>query len=197
MLNFYSDSATQSLDTVIIREIRAEASVGPDRWGKERNQPVLISVLAHTPLTKAGLSDDVRDSIHYGDLGKEILGQVGATPFPSLYALAERVASITLGKGADSVEVEAEALNQFLSARCLSVALIRNAKADSTIQSKRDRISIKDVQLHIIIGVNPPERVHKQEILVNIDFWLGPQRLPDFHWPTIYRNLTEVSCAFL
>ncbi len=70
MLNFYSDSATQSLDTVIIREIRAEASVGPDRWGKERNQPVLISVLAHTPLTKAGLSDDVRDSIHYGDLGK-------------------------------------------------------------------------------------------------------------------------------
>ena len=101
---------TQPFDTVIIREIRAEATVGPDRWGKVRNQPVLISVLAHTPLMKAGFSDDVRDSIHYGDLGKEIVSQVGKTSFPSLYALGEGVAQTTLEKGAESVEIEVEAL---------------------------------------------------------------------------------------
>jgi len=192
MLNPYPSSPGQSLDTVIIRDIRLEATVGPDRWGKVRNQPILVSVLAHTPLGKAGLSDDVTDSIHYGDLGKEILAQVGVTPFPSLYALAEGVAMITIGKGAESAEVQAEALNQFLSARCLSVALERGMKADTAVQPKRDRVSIRDLLLHIIIGVNPPERIHKQEILVNIDFWPTAPEVPNIDWSKNYQILVEV-----
>ncbi|KLO16770.1 tetrahydrobiopterin biosynthesis enzymes-like protein [Schizopora paradoxa] len=182
---------SQLLDTVIIREIRAEATVGPDRWGKVRNQPVLVSVSAHTPLAKAGFSDDVKDSIHYGDLGKEIVNQVGKTSFPSLYALGESVAKITLEKGADSVEIEVEILNQFLTAKSLSSTLNRSAKVDSIEQMRRDKISIKDILLHIIIGVNPPERIHRQEILVNIDFWLVSQTCPDVDWIATYRTLTE------
>lgn len=160
-------------DIVIIHDLRASTTVGPDRWGKTRPQPITLSAHVETSLADAGKSDDVADSIHYGHLAKSITKLTDGATFDSLLELAEAVAELALrsDERVRGVEVDAYAGNQFLQAENLGVHIRRIPQGVTATEVRDDRTMICDLRVATIIGVNPPEREAKQNVLVNLTFY--------------------------
>ncbi|KAJ7505400.1 hypothetical protein B0H11DRAFT_1708627 [Mycena galericulata] len=157
-------------DTIIVRDLRVNSTVGPDRWGKVRPQPIVVSILVEASLVEAGASDDVADSIHYGNLAKDVLKLTQDATFANLFELAESIAGMTLNidDRVSAVEIHAQAENQFLQAQSLAVEIRRARAADS---DSEDLCLIQDLRANLIIGVNPPEREAKQTVLLNLRFY--------------------------
>lgn len=171
-------------DTVSLYQLSLSATIGPDVWQRTRPQPVLITIHAHTSLVPAGNTDNVADSIHYGHLATT-LRNLEHTSFSSLIDLAHAVADEGLKyPSVHSVHVLATAPKQLLHASSLAVELVKSAA-----QSSQLTLHINDLSLETIIGVNPPERVHKQKVVTTLSF-LDPQCLP------MVGRLTEVLPIF-
>ena len=164
-----STNALLLQDSIILRDIKVNATVGPDRWGKVRPQPTLITVRLTLSLFEAATNDDLDKTVNYGLLTKDIM-KVAEKEFQSVYELARAVLALIRGTVADgrllSTVVNVEALNQFLMAHSFVSAVSYEAANDST----KETVSIKDLQLYTIIGVNPPERLHKQSVVTNVVF---------------------------
>ncbi|KAJ7044037.1 tetrahydrobiopterin biosynthesis enzymes-like protein [Mycena alexandri] len=157
-----------SKDTIIIHDLRLNSTVGPDRWGKTRPQPIVVSIHVEASLIQAGASDDVADSVHYGNLAKDVVKATENVEFHNLFELAESIAQLAL-KMDDRVlvvNVQADAKNQFLQAESLGVEMRRTRTAADEYQLAL----IRDLRTSIIIGVNPPEREAKQTVLLNLKF---------------------------
>ncbi|TDL21139.1 tetrahydrobiopterin biosynthesis enzymes-like protein [Rickenella mellea] len=171
---------TEESDAVFFRELRVNATVGPDRWGKTRPQPVHISVQVHLPLERACRSDDVVDSVHYGDLCKDISALSLAKSFSDLHELAEEAGLHALRDSrVEGVRVVAEALNQFLMADSLGVevSLTRSVNGHSV----KSNAFIKNLGVHVIIGVNLPERISQQRVVIGIKFHEPAWKKPNWH----------------
>ncbi|KAJ6512197.1 tetrahydrobiopterin biosynthesis enzymes-like protein [Mycena vitilis] len=168
---------SNSGDLIIVRDLRLNSTVGPDRWGKVRPQPIVVSIHVEASLVAAGNSDDVADSIHYGNLAKDVVKATQDASFPTLHELAESITQLAMNMDDRvlAVEVQAHAKNQFLQAESLGVE-IRRTRATT----EYNLCLIHDLRATIIIGVNPPEREAKQTVLLNLWFH-------DLHW----RALTE------
>jgi len=166
-------STPTASDMIIIRDLRTSATIGPDRWGKTRPQPITLSVYLEISLVEAGKSDDVADSAHYGHLAKDVSKLTNGATFVSLLALAEAVAAATVSKDerVRSVEVDAYAANQFLQAEHLGVHIRRTRDGVAETEARDDRTMIGDLRVSTIIGVNPPERLAKQFVLLNLTFY--------------------------
>jgi FolB domain-containing protein len=175
-----SSNALALQDSILLRDISINATVGPDRWGKVRAQPVLISVRLSLSLVEAATNDDLDKTINYGLLTKDIL-KVSGKEFRSVFELARAVLALIRETVSDgrlvSAFVNVEALNQFLTAHSFVSTITYDAAKDSSTET----ITIKDLQLYTIIGVNPPERIHKQSVVTNVVFhgvhWEDPS------WP--------------
>ncbi|KAJ7459776.1 tetrahydrobiopterin biosynthesis enzymes-like protein [Mycena latifolia] len=178
-------------DTIIIRDLRVSSTVGPDRWGKVRPQPIVISILFEASLIAAGTSDDVADSVHYGKLAKDVAKLTQDAEFPSLFALAEVVAQLVLNMDGRvcAVTIAAHAKNQFLQAESLGVEIRRTAAAELGSECL-----IQDLRANIIIGVNPPEREAKQTVLLNLRFYdLDWEKVTGAQsWQKIHAELVKV-----
>ncbi|KAJ7175782.1 tetrahydrobiopterin biosynthesis enzymes-like protein [Mycena filopes] len=160
-------------DTIIIHELRLNSTVGPDRWGKTRPQPIVVSIHVEASLVQAGTSDRVADSVHYGNLAKEVVQAAENSEFSNLLELAQVVAQLALQMDDRvlAVDVHADAKNQFLQAESLGVEIRRTR----TSVDEHQLCLIRDLRTTIIIGVNPPEREAKQTVLLNLKFH-------DFDW---------------
>jgi FolB domain-containing protein len=162
-------------DIVFIEGLQLSANVGPDCWGRKRSQPVDISVWLHLEssyLTTAGRSDNVADSVHYGHLSKAITGLVenkdGAS-FGDVDTLIKEVAAqafLLAGSAASEVRVVVDLRKQILLAKGFCVEVI--ACSDPTSPFLLRHVTIADLVLPVIIGVNPPEREAKQPVITNI-----------------------------
>ncbi|KAJ7212197.1 tetrahydrobiopterin biosynthesis enzymes-like protein [Mycena pura] len=180
-------------DTIIIHDLRVSGTVGPDRWGKTRPQPIVLSIHVEASLVAAGATDDVADSVHYGNLAKDVIKRIQDASFANLFELAEIVAHLALemDKRVEAVGIDARALNQFLQADALGVEIRRSrtaAGSDSASDADADVSVIHNLRTTVIIGVNPPEREAKQTVLLNLRFhaldWLkatATQSWQDIH----------------
>ncbi|TDL21591.1 tetrahydrobiopterin biosynthesis enzymes-like protein [Rickenella mellea] len=176
-----TDTGDIESDTVFFRELRVNATVGPDRWGKIRPQPVHISVQVLLSLESACKSDDVVDSVHYGDLCKEISELSLSKSFNNLRELAEEAGLHALKDDrVEGVRVVAEALNQFLMADSLGVTVFVTRSGDGH-SVKSHNAFIKNLGVHVIIGVNPPERIYQQRVVTQITFHEPVWQNPDWH----------------
>lgn len=157
-------------DTIIVKDLRTHCTIGSDRWGKLRDQPLIISIKIDASLAACCKSDDVADSIHYGHLAKDVSKLVDGSIFSDLGKAAESVADMVLMMDTRvvAVEVEAYAMNQFLQAESLGVQLRRKQGGNSAVEVQVDKVLIKDLRVNIIIGLNPPEREAKQVVIINL-----------------------------
>lgn len=163
------------MDSIILRNLSAQARIGLDCWGRDRPQPILITVIVTTEVARAGFSDKADDlGIDYSALGKGILNHVDSgskgRTFESLYHLALDLAEDVIPKFSngtefDELKIWVTAPKQLLCADGLEVHLFRSGKRT---QAHRDVISIKDLQANLVLGINPHERLLKQRALINI-----------------------------
>ncbi|KAG1828006.1 hypothetical protein EV424DRAFT_1471401 [Suillus variegatus] len=166
-------SLPTTTDVVLVDTIQLTANIGADCWGRVREQPVSITIHLHLKpsfLEISGQSDNVLDSIHYGHLTKAVSAL--SASYTDVRALVHEVtqkAFALAGENVDAVRVVVGLPKQILLANDFEIEVITPRGKDSLQQAAK--VSVKDLVMPVLIGVNPPERLAKQRVITNITFY--------------------------
>lgn len=83
-------------DVIELRGVRAFGRHGVLPAESERGQVFVLDVDAHLDLGPAAASDDLADTVHYGELAERLVAAVGTTRFDLIEALAGHLADLVL-----------------------------------------------------------------------------------------------------
>jgi dihydroneopterin aldolase len=93
-------------DRIMLRGLRATGHHGVYDEERRTGQPFVIDVLLDVDTRAAAASDDVADTVHYGELAGEVLAIVTGPPVNLIETLAARIADVCLSRPlVESVEV--------------------------------------------------------------------------------------------
>lgn len=84
------------MDTLFLHGLKAETLIGVYDWERQRRQTLLLDVDIGTDARPAGHSDNIDDTIHYGDVAEALRHNLAQQQFLLLEALAEHVAQFLL-----------------------------------------------------------------------------------------------------
>jgi FolB domain-containing protein len=87
------------MDQIFIRDLKARGIIGCNTWEREHPQEILINIVLFADLHKAGLSDDIRDSVDYGEIAKRVLRHAETARRLTVEALATDLAQDCLEDG--------------------------------------------------------------------------------------------------
>lgn len=114
------------MDTIFIREFRVDAWVGIYEWEKQRPQTLEMEIEIGIPGSAAGRSDNIHDTVHYGEVVERIAADLAARRFKLLEALAEHVCAVlTADFKAPWVRVSVAKLGHIRNVRKVGVILER------------------------------------------------------------------------
>ena len=115
------------MDTIFIREFRVDAWVGIYEWEKLRPQTLELEVEIGIPDKGAGKSDDIHDTVHYGQVVERFTAELKDRHFGLLEALAEHLAAIVVGEfGAPWVRLSVAKLGHIRNVRKVGVTIKRS-----------------------------------------------------------------------
>lgn len=83
-------------DRIELTGLRVRGRHGVYDFEREQGQDFLVDVTLTMDLGPAARSDDVRDTVHYGELAERIVAVVAGEPVNLIEALAERIADLCL-----------------------------------------------------------------------------------------------------
>jgi dihydroneopterin aldolase len=93
-------------DRITLTGLRATGHHGVFEHERTDGQVFVIDVTVHLSLHDAATSDDLGDTVHYGELAEQVVDAVERDPVDLIETVAERVAAVALGfRRADSVDV--------------------------------------------------------------------------------------------
>ncbi len=84
------------MDTIFIRELRAEAWIGIYEWEKLKPQTLDFNLDIGVDTHQAGASDNIGDTVDYGKVVERIRADLKDQHFHLLEALAEHIAGVVL-----------------------------------------------------------------------------------------------------
>lgn len=87
----------EDLDTITVTGIRVHAHHGVFAAERQNGQPFIADVTVWTDLRRAGESDALADTVHYGELAEQVAAALGSSPADLIETVAERVAEAALG----------------------------------------------------------------------------------------------------
>lgn len=96
---------TAPRDAITLTGLRARGHHGVFEHERRDGQDFVIDVRVTLDLARAANSDDVADTVHYGELAVAVVAAVERDPVDLIETVAERVAAIALGYPA-TYEVE-------------------------------------------------------------------------------------------
>jgi dihydroneopterin aldolase len=82
------------MDILFLRDFRLELIIGLYEWERKAPQPVLIDLEIGLYDHKAGHSDDIKDTIHYGQVAERIQEVVASREIRLVETLGELIADI-------------------------------------------------------------------------------------------------------
>ena len=83
-------------DRITLTGLRASAFHGVLEHERANGQLFLIDVVVHLSLREAGASDELSETIDYGELASRVVGVVENDPVDLIETVAERVAALVL-----------------------------------------------------------------------------------------------------
>lgn len=83
-------------DQIILTGLRATGHHGVLEHEKRDGQEFVVDVTVHVPMREPSASDDIAETIHYGELAEEIVAAVERDPVDLIETLAERIAETVL-----------------------------------------------------------------------------------------------------
>lgn len=93
-------------DRIVVRGIRATGFHGVYDEERASGQPFVVDVVLHVDLAPAAASDDVTDTVHYGELARQVQAVITGEAVNLVETLAQRVADVALAhRLVDRVEV--------------------------------------------------------------------------------------------
>ena len=84
------------MDTLFLHGLKAETLIGVYDWERQQRQTLLLDVDIGTDARPAGHSDNIGDTIHYGEVAEALRHNLAQQQFLLLEALAEHVAQFLL-----------------------------------------------------------------------------------------------------
>ncbi|WP_181274704.1 2-amino-4-hydroxy-6-hydroxymethyldihydropteridine diphosphokinase [Brevibacterium oceani] len=97
-------AAATAPDRIELRGLRVHGNHGVFEFEKREGQDFVIDVTLHTSVARAAATDDLTETIHYGELAEDVAGIVENTTFDLIETLAETIADHCLNL-CDHVEV--------------------------------------------------------------------------------------------
>lgn len=88
-----------ALDRITIRDLEVFAHHGVLPHERELGQRFVLDLVLELDLSAAGRSDDLADTVHYGELAGDVAALVAGEPVDLIEALAQRVADRCLADG--------------------------------------------------------------------------------------------------
>ena len=118
------------MDTIFIREFRVDAWVGIYEWEKQRPQTLEMEIEIGIPGAEAGRSDNIHDTVHYGEVVERIVRELADRKFKLLESLAEHVCAIvTADFRAPWVRLSVAKLGHIRNVRKVGVTLERGRRS--------------------------------------------------------------------
>ena len=172
-------SSKPDFDRVILHNLALSAAIGPEAWHRlDRPQPVVLDLSMQTNIELAGDTDDVLHTIHYGYLCKAVTKVVERQkPFLSIKEFADEVSKAALGPGGGKhlAELTVTLPKAVLLAAGLGLSTVRVVEKKGTDAEEMmvvsENVFVRDMKLACIIGVNPHERLEKQNVVLNLTFF--------------------------
>ncbi len=85
-------------DVVFVKGLSVEAVIGVFDWERAITQPIIIDITLETDISKAALSDDVKDALSYKDVCDDVAEWCKKLKAKLLEHLAEQLAEKLLAK---------------------------------------------------------------------------------------------------
>lgn len=89
-------AAGAATDRITLRGLRARGRHGVLPAERELGQVFVVDVTLQLDTRAAASSDDVRDTVHYGELAEAVVARIGGEPVALLERLAQEIADICL-----------------------------------------------------------------------------------------------------
>ncbi|SCU99313.1 LAME_0G02674g1_1 [Lachancea meyersii CBS 8951] len=156
-----------SRDKVHIEKQGIRAIIGPDCWNRTVPQDCQISLEMTTNFSKASQSDELRYSLNYAVISKEVARFVDTNKdYKTLGKLADKVLHHVKNKylGIEKLALTAEAQEAHIRAE--NIRLLIHAPQEHPYT---DRLVISGLKLLTLIGVFTFERMQKQYVTIDID----------------------------
>jgi len=84
------------MDTIFLRDLEVEATIGIYEWEKRIKQKVRIDLEMSTDIAKAAATDAIEDTLNYKKIAKRITQFVQDSRYELVETLIEKVAEILL-----------------------------------------------------------------------------------------------------
>lgn len=88
--------AVQPVDEITLKGLRVFGRHGVFDFEREQGQNFVIDVTLRVSTAQAAASDDVADTVHYGELAERIVAIVAGEPVNLIETVAERIATEVL-----------------------------------------------------------------------------------------------------
>lgn len=86
-------------DEITLTGLRVFGRHGVFEHERADGQDFVIDLTLFVDMTAAAASDDVLDTVHYGEVAEQVAGIVGGEPVNLIETLASRIADAVLGRG--------------------------------------------------------------------------------------------------
>jgi FolB domain-containing protein len=97
------------MDKVILKDLVARGIIGINDWERENPQEILINIILYTDIRKAGVNDDIADTVNYRTVAKKVLAHAESAKRLTVEALASDLARLCLEeRGVEKVQVRVE-----------------------------------------------------------------------------------------
>lgn len=90
----------EPMDEITLKGVRAFGRHGVFEEERRDGQYFFVDVTLYLSTARAADSDEVADTVHYGEVAERVVELVGGEPVKLIEALAERIASDLLGHDA-------------------------------------------------------------------------------------------------
>jgi dihydroneopterin aldolase/2-amino-4-hydroxy-6-hydroxymethyldihydropteridine diphosphokinase/dihydropteroate synthase len=182
-----TESPGLSKDLVFVRELFVKALTGVDAWHRPQPQPITISIWLHTDVLRAGSTDHLTYSLNYDVISRNVTRMAESGKFRTLEEVASKVAESVLADstGGQWATIHVKKPRALLRAESSEIVISR--RKVSTIdggyeiiqaEGTDDVVKIHKLRLVTIIGVNTIERMHKQNVVIDLTLYKPKQS----HW---------------
>jgi len=86
------------MDTIFLRDLEINATIGIFEWEKRIKQKVRIDLEMATDIAKAAASDSIEDTLDYKAISKRIIQFVDESEYELIETLIEKIAEIILNE---------------------------------------------------------------------------------------------------
>lgn len=115
------------MDKIFIEDLLIRGVIGISEREREQPQDILVNIEIKTDITKAGISDNVEDSVNYRTIAKKVLAHTETIKRYTVEALAEDIARICLeDQKVESVLVRVEKPGAVRFSRSVGVEIVRS-----------------------------------------------------------------------